>query len=104
MPAQVAYGGARTDGLAIGALIFGILSLVCSVGCLGVLLGPAAAITGFISRQRVTASGGTLGGGGYALAGMILGIVGFVASVLAFFFWSYSFTHSSINTLPLTSP
>jgi hypothetical protein len=103
MPAQVAYGGARTDGLAIGALIVGSLSLVCSVACLGVLLGPAAAIMGFISRQRVTASGGTLGGGGLALAGLILGIVGFVASVLAFFFWSYGFTHSSVNNLPIST-
>jgi hypothetical protein len=105
MPAQVAYGGARTDGLAIGALIVGILSLLCSVACLGVLLGPAAAIMGFISRQRVTASGGTMGGGGLALAGLILGIVGFVASVLAFFFWTFGISHGIItNTTPLPSP
>jgi hypothetical protein len=75
------YAGARTDGLAIGSLICGILSLVCFFPlCLGILLGPAAAIMGFISRQRVAASGGMIGGGGLALAGLILGVVGFIAS------------------------
>jgi hypothetical protein len=75
------YAGARTDGLAIGSLICGILSLICFWPfCLGILLGPAAAIMGFISRQRVAASGGMIGGGGLALAGLILGVVGFIAS------------------------
>jgi hypothetical protein len=105
MPAQVAYGGPRTDGLAIAALVVGILAIPCSIACLGVFLGPAAAIMGFISRQRVTASGGTLGGGGMAIAGLILGIIGFVISVLWFFFWVYGISHSSsITTTPLTSP
>src|SRR5487761_1114721 len=69
-PPPVGYAGAavaapRTDGLAIGALIVGILSLVCFWPlCLGIILGPAAAIMGFISRQRIAASGGTVGGRG----------------------------------------
>jgi uncharacterized protein DUF4190 len=79
--AGAGYAGVRTDGLAIGSLICGILSLVCFWPlCLGILLGPAAAIMGFISRQRVAASGGTVGGSGIALAGLVLGIVGFLAS------------------------
>jgi hypothetical protein len=40
---------------------------------------------GFISRQRIASSGGALGGGALALVGLILGIVGFVASVGWFF-------------------
>jgi hypothetical protein len=80
-PAGAGYAGARTDGLAIGSLICGILSLVCFWPlCLGVLLGPAAAIMGFISRQRIAASGGTVGGNGLALAGLVLGVIGFLAS------------------------
>lgn len=73
----------RIDGLAYAALVTGILSLVFSVILLGsgLLLGPVAAIMGFISRRRVAASPGTLGGGGVALAGLILGIIGFGASV-----------------------
>ena len=72
--------GPRTDGLAIAALVLGIFSLVCSWVCLGVILGPAAAIMGFISRNRIAASGGTIGGGGLAIAGLVLGIIGFLAS------------------------
>jgi hypothetical protein len=94
-PMAGGYASPRTDGLAIGALIVGILSLVCTAGCLGVVLGPAAAIMGFVSRQRVTASGGALGGGGMAIAGLILGIIGFVLSVVAFFVWISFFAASS---------
>jgi len=84
MPAG-GYAGQRTDGLAIASLAFGIASLVCSIACLGIVLGPAAAIMGFIARQRIATSGGTLGGGSLALVGLILGIVGFIASVIWFF-------------------
>jgi hypothetical protein len=80
----VAYASPRNDGLAIASLICGIVGLVCFFLCLGVILGPTAAIMGFVSRQRIAASNGTLGGGSLALAGLILGVVGFVASVLWF--------------------
>ena len=96
-----AVAGPRTDGLAIGALIAGILSLVCFWPlCLGIILGPAAAIMGFISRQRIAASAGTVGGRGLALAGLILGILGFIASAAwAIFFIANAALHTSNNTL-----
>ena len=84
-PMSAGYAAPRNDGLAIASLIFGILSIVCTLGCLGIVLGPAAAIMGFISRQRIATSGGALGGGTLALIGLVLGIVGFVASVGWFF-------------------
>jgi Domain of unknown function (DUF4190) len=68
------YAVPRNDGLAIASLIVGILSLLCC----GIILGPAAAIMGFISRNRIAQSGGAIGGGGLAMAGLILGIVGFL--------------------------
>jgi hypothetical protein len=74
------YAAPRTDGLAIASLVIGILSLVCSFVCLGLILGPVAAIMGFIARQRVASSGGTLGGGTLAVVGLVLGIVGFILS------------------------
>ena len=83
MPAG--YAAPRNDGLAVASLVIGILSLVCSVACLGIVLGPTAAIMGFISRQRIAASGGALGGATLALIGLILGIIGFVSSVGWFF-------------------
>jgi hypothetical protein len=91
-PGAMAYAGIRTDGLAIGSLICGIVGIVCFFVCLGIVFGPAAAIMGFISRQRIASSGGTLGGGGLALAGLILGVVGFFlsAAVVLFFVLSNS--------------
>lgn len=95
-PAGAGYAAKRTDGLAIGSLITGILSLVCFWPfCLGILLGPAAAIMGFISRQRVSASGGTVGGAGLGLAGLILGVVGFVFSAGWAIFYIFLATHNS---------
>ena len=76
--------GPRINGLAYAALVTGILSIVLSlilIGLPGLLLGPGAAIMGYISRRRVAASLGTLGGSGVALAGLILGIIGFGVGV-----------------------
>jgi len=86
MQPGVGYAGQRTDGLAIASLVIGIVSIACSVACLGIILGPTAAIMGFISRQRIATSGGMLGGGTLAIVGLVLGVVGFVASVAWFFF------------------
>ncbi len=97
-PGAMAYAGPRTDGLAIASLICGIVGIVCFFICLGVILGPAAAIMGFISRQRIASSGGTLGGGSLALAGLILGIVGFAASVLWFFVYIFAIAHGTSTT------
>ena len=84
-PVGGSFAAPRTDGLAIAALIVGILALVGSFCCLGVVLGPAAAIMGFIARQRIATSGGAVGGGTLAVVGIVLGILGFIASVGFFF-------------------
>lgn len=88
------YAAQRTDGLAIASLVIGILSLVCTIACLGIVLGPTAAIMGFISRQRISTSGGAVGGGALAMIGLILGIVGFIASVG----WFLLFISGAINS------
>ena len=98
MPAGAGYAARRTDGLAIASLIVGIASLLCSWICLGILLGPTAAIMGFISRQKIATSGGTIGGGAMALVGLILGILGFLGSVG--FFLLYVLSSKSSPTTP----
>jgi len=95
MPGAMAYARPRTDGLAIASLICGIVGIVCFVICLGVILGPVAAIMGYISRQRIASSSGTLAGGGLALAGLILGVVAFAVSVIWFFYFISSYHATS---------
>jgi Domain of unknown function (DUF4190) len=99
-PMSAAYAAPRTDGLAIASLVIGILSVVCTVACLGIVLGPTAAIMGFISRQRVASSGGALGGGTLAVIGLVLGILGFVASVG----WFFLFITGAINSSSTSTP
>src|SRR5450759_1972331 len=99
-PMSAGYAAPRNDGLAVAALIVGILSLICSFLCLGVVLGPTAAIMGFISRQRIATSGGALGGGTMALIGLVLGVIGFVASVGWFFLFIGGIISSSTNSTP----
>jgi amino acid transporter len=59
------------DSQATLALVLGIVGVLCCY-----ILGPVALYIGNSSRQRIQASGGTLGGGGLATAGMVLGIIG----------------------------
>jgi hypothetical protein len=94
------YAAPRNDGLAIAALVIGALSVVCCFICLGIVLGPAAAIMGFISRQRIASSGGAVGGGTMATIGLVLGIVGFVASVGWFFLFATGVITSMTTARP----
>jgi hypothetical protein len=73
----------RTDGLAIVSLVCGIVSLVCCFAVFGVVLGPTATVMGFISRRAIAASDGALRGGWLADLGLVLGVLGFVASLAA---------------------
>jgi hypothetical protein len=98
-PMSAGYAAQRTDGLAIASLVIGILSLVCFLACLGVVLGPTAAIMGFVSRQRISSSGGALGGGTLATIGLVLGVVGFLVSV-GWFFFAISGAITSSTTSP----
>ena len=75
----------RTDNLAIASLISGITSLVCCLAAFGIVLGPAATTMGIIARRRINASDGALGGAWSADIGLVLGVVGFVASLVALY-------------------
>ncbi len=57
-------------------MILGIISVVCCSLC-----GPVAIFLSLSARRRVATSGGTVGGGGMATAGLILGIIGTVLLV-----------------------
>jgi hypothetical protein len=74
----------RNDGLAIGALVCGILAGLCGLaGIAGMVLGPVAIGLGVASRRRISRAGGALRGDGLALTGLVLGVIGTAISV----FW-----------------
>ncbi len=61
---------APTSGLAIASLVCGLLGFLLSF-----LTGIPAIIMGHMAMSRIKAANGTLGGGGMALAGTILGYI-----------------------------
>lgn len=77
----VASGQPPSQGLAIAALVCGILSLVGC--CLWPVAGPlaiAAIVLGIITHTKAKANPGAVGGKGMAKAGMITGILGLIGA------------------------
>jgi hypothetical protein len=74
------WAPARNDGMAIAAMVCGIVSLTCA-GFIGIVLGPLALILGLRSRNRIDSSPGTLRGSGMAITGIVLGAIGVVVSI-----------------------
>jgi competence protein ComGC len=76
-------------GLAVWSLVLGILAIVLSVVCIGLLLGIPAVICGHMAYSRVKRSSGALTGEGLALGGLITGylslalipIIGLMAAI-----------------------
>lgn len=81
------YGGyatgspAPSSGLAVGALVAGIVSILTFLcGFLAIPAGIAAVVLGFVALNKVKA--GTGGGRGLAIAGLACGAVGGVLSLI----------------------
>ncbi len=68
----------RTDGLAIASLICGIVGLFF----LGILLGPLAIIFGAISLNKMAKNPGMYSGKGMAIAGLVIGVVATLLSII----------------------
>ncbi len=76
----------RTSGLAIFALILGLLSmLVCCVPYFGAAVGGLALILGGIAVFTIASSQGARKGSGLAVTGIIFGIIGAVLGIGATF-------------------
>ncbi|TMD39651.1 MAG: hypothetical protein E6I89_04885 [Chloroflexi bacterium] len=99
---------------AMPAMVLGILSLCllplacfCGVGELIVIpLGIAAVVLGFMARNRIAASQGTMGGSGKALAGIITGGTGLGIGILlgiAILLFGLAFS-SLVNSIPTPTP
>jgi hypothetical protein len=89
------------DGKAIASLVLGILSIV---GCFGALAGIPAVILGFMSKRDIARSGGTLGGDGLALGGIITGIISTLLSVGMIIFYVAVISAAVASTPSYTPP
>jgi hypothetical protein len=76
-------GSRGNDGVAIAAMIVGILSLLIAwipfLGLLGLIGGIVALVLGIVGRNRIKRSGA--GGNGMAVAGIATGVVAVVLSI-----------------------
>ncbi len=71
-----AGGGTATNGMAIAALVFGILSFVCLP-----FLGPVLAVVfGLVGLSKAKQTGS---GRGMSIAGIVLGILGLLVAIIA---------------------
>ncbi|HOX55807.1 MAG TPA: DUF4190 domain-containing protein [Candidatus Paceibacterota bacterium] len=68
----------QQSGLAITSFVLGLLSLVC----FGFLAGIPAIICGHLARGRAQRLPGQYGGAGFALAGLIMGYVSLLATLV----------------------
>lgn len=84
------YGTPRDQTLATISLVMGIISVVLVCCGFGILLGLPAAIVGFIAMRNVETNPDKYTGRGMAIAGMVLGIVTFIASVFFLIFGQLS--------------
>ena len=102
MPQQVMFQPPPSnDGKAIASLVLGILSLV---GCFGALAGVPAIILGFMSRRDIAKSGGTMGGDGLALGGIITGILSTLLSIGLVIFYVAIFAAVAATPSTYTPP
>ena len=65
----------KNSGLATASLVLGILSIVLMIICIGPLFAIPAVICGHIALSKIKRSGGTLGGSGTAIAGLVTGYI-----------------------------
>jgi len=91
-PSPTGYGEypgmpvAPRNGLGVAALVIGILALVGAFTVAGgIILGTVAVVLGFLGRGRVRR--GEANNGGTAMAGIVLGVLAVVASLVAVAFW-----------------
>ena len=99
-PYNPSIGGTaqQQNGMAIASLICGILTLVLGFCCgfVGLLPGIAALVTGYLGLKKADELGGS--GKGMAIAGMVLGGIGLVISLIFAIFVGAAMMSSSTTS------
>ncbi len=103
-PPQPAWQGPKFSGLAIAAMVCGILSITCT-GFVGIILGPTALGLGINGRRAIARSNGWKKGDGMATTGIVLGVIGIVLSIVYLFFLvkNPNFITDFVNNLTTTT-
>ncbi len=103
-PLQPAWQGPKFSGLAIAAMVCGILSITCT-GFVGIILGPTALGLGINGRRAIARSNGWKKGDGMATTGIVLGVIGIVLSIvyLIFLVKNPNFITDFVNNLTTTT-
>ncbi|QEG20546.1 hypothetical protein MFFC18_03950 [Mariniblastus fucicola] len=70
-------GPKSTSGLAIGSLVLGVSSFICTI-----FTGAIAIILGIIALSKISSSNGRLAGNGLAIAGIVTGALGCVWTLI----------------------
>ncbi len=68
----------RSSGLAIAALILGIISIPTAFVCVGGILGAVAVILGIVAAVRASGQPERFGGKGMAITGIVTGALGVI--------------------------
>lgn len=79
---------AKTNGLAVAALVIAILSFFAAFLAIGALGGILAVVLGIIALRQVNASAGTQAGRGIAIGGIAVGGVSILVGVVVFAFFA----------------
>lgn len=77
-PPPGGYPALDKNQKAIFAMVLGIISIFC----LGFILGIVAIVLGILARKEISASGGRQGGGGFAIAGIVAGMLGILSGIV----------------------
>lgn len=84
---------APQNGMGTASLVLGILGLVC---CGSLVMSIAAIVLGVMGRKKVQQ--GLATNGGAATAGMIMGIIGVVLSIIGLIVWAAGGFNSEFST------
>ncbi len=82
----------QNNGMAIASLVLGIISLACCQ-CLTAIPGV---IFGHIALGQIRRSGGTQGGSGLAVAGLVTGYIAIGGTLLFFVFYILMFAVTAV--------
>ena len=72
----------KTSDLAIWSLVLGILGFVLLVVCIGPLFAIPGVLCGHIALSKINRSSGTLTGQGLAIAGLVMGYLGILLTLI----------------------